>query len=197
MEQLSNQTRCLLMFHAYATHTWCQILKRWPLTNEVGVGYCLTNERYSSEILQLGGCSPVKMAGLYKFPTMEKERRRKEGQREEEREGAKTNLMNMTKRVCMANKPADITPSTPVSTKHRSTSLKYGMFPLANTGMATFLLRNKRGTLSKQPNPKLWPQLYILVHKQLINQELSPLKMFRSHIKPQKLVKQNIFIATN
>ena len=41
--------------------------------------------------------------------------------------------------------PADITPSTPVSRTHLSTSGKNCMFPFANTGMDTLRLEGKGG----------------------------------------------------
>ena len=51
----------------------------------------------------------------------------------------------------LVNSPADMTPSTPVSWRHFSTSLWNWILPLANTGMFTFCLQNSvtepRGTL--------------------------------------------------
>lgn len=55
--------------HVMVTHTWIQSLKMCPRMWERGGVWTRASCRYSSAILQHGGCSPVKRAGLNRFPS--------------------------------------------------------------------------------------------------------------------------------
>lgn len=91
------------------------------------------NSRYSSAISQTGGLKPLNKAGLCRLPSAIKWK--------------STLLTGVVLISTMFSKlgaevvPAIITPSTPVSRKHLSTSSRYWMLPLANTGIETFVLK--------------------------------------------------------
>ena len=87
-------------------------------------GYCLARAKYSSLTCQHGRCSPEKRAGLDRWVSR----------------GVLKLEWDLENAYDM---PADMIPSTPVSSKHLSTSPRNWMFPLAKTGIPTFSLHKK------------------------------------------------------
>ena len=51
------------------TYKWWNNLKRWPLTQDKGHGYCSTRSRYSVANSQVVTSLPSNIAGLCKFPS--------------------------------------------------------------------------------------------------------------------------------